>query len=358
MKILVNTPFITILAGVSNHYLGLKPYFSDNVIYNQFYTQDYLHRILNKKYITIMAMPFAFVFNYLKFIFLLVHHKRPTVLLNPSFGKRAIHRDALYLRIAVFFGCKVAVFIHGWDKSYLEKVHNREVQFSNAWFKADAFFVLAKEFKEYLVKLNIQAPIYLTTTKVNDQLIRGVFPKKIKKVNTILFLARVEKAKGVFTAIDAFNILSQNYPEMQLRVVGHGNALTEAKEYVKNKDSTRIIFLGPLTGHSLKSEFMNADIYILPSHSEGMPTSVLEAMAFGLPIISRPVGGLVDFFKNDKMGYLIEGFEPEDYALKIESLINDIDKVNQISIYNAKYAKDHFMASKVANQVEKILSLI
>ncbi len=46
-----------------------------------------------------------------------------------------------------------------------------------------------------------------------------------------------------------------------------------------------------------------------------------KAMAFGLPVITSPVGGLVDFFENGKMGYMIENLNPADYAEKIEFLI-------------------------------------
>lgn len=356
MKILINTPFITSPAGVSNHYLGLKDYFSHHVIYNQFYTRFYVRKIVKNKHFQKFAVPIAFGFNYIKFIFLLIYHKKPNVLLNPSFGKTALQRDAQFLRIAKFFGCKVAVFMHGWDKTYLNKVLNKDMQFNNAWYKADAFFVLATEFKAYLQQLNIKAPIHLTTTKVNDQLLADVPEKTIKDINTILFLARVEKAKGIFTTIDTFNILLQKYPEMKLQVVGEGNALVEAETYTKNKGIKNVRFTGPLSGDALKTEFINADLYILPTiHGEGMPTSVLEAMAFGIPVITRPVGGLVDFFENGKMGYMIESLEPKDYAEKIELLINDLEKANHISAYNAKYAREHFMASKVAKELEQIL---
>lgn len=359
MKILINTPFITSPAGVANHYLGLKDYFSKDVIYNQYYTRFYIRKTLKSKIFYITATPFAFIFNYLKFVFLIIKHKRPIVLLNPSFGKTALKRDAKYLKIANFLGCKVAVFIHGWDKDYLQTVLNNKILFSQAWYKADAYFVLATEFKDYLLQLGIKAPIHLTSTKVNDKLVDGIETKNIEKIKTLLFLARVEKAKGIFTAIDAFEIVSKKYPYLKLKVVGRGNALAEAKEYANKKDLQSIVFTGPLSGDALKTEFTNADLYILPTtHGEGMPTSVLEAMAFGLPVITRPVGGLVDFFENGKMGYMIESLNPADYAEKIEFLINNLDKTNEIANYNMQYAGKHFMASKVAKELEEILSRI
>ncbi|MGD9494243.1 MAG: glycosyltransferase family 4 protein, partial [Bacteroidales bacterium] len=211
--------------------------------------------------------------------------------------------------------------------------------------------------KEYLKKLNIKAPIHLTTTKVNDQLIDGVPEKSITVIKSILFLARIEKNKGIFISIDAFQILIKKHPELQFQIVGRGNALNEAKEYVKSKSIPNIMFTGPLSGEELTKEFRNAELYILPTtHGEGMPTSVLEAMAFGLPVITRPVGGLVDFFENDKMGYMIESLNAEEYAEKIEILITNVEKARQISSNNAKYAREHFMASTVAKHLEDKLS--
>lgn len=356
MKILINTPFISSPAGVSNHYLGLKDYFSKNVAYNQYWTVNFIRRNIRFKILHKPLRLFFMFFDIIKFIFLILVYRRPIILLNPSFGCTALKRDAYFLRVGKFFGCKVAVFIHGWDKTYLEKVFRKEESFSYIWYKADAFFVLANEFKRYLQQLGVLSPIYLTTTKVDDRLFGNKCKKKIEIVSTILFLARVEKAKGIYTAIDAFEILVKKYPEMILRIVGGGGALEEAKTYIAKQQLRNVYFTGPLKGKELQQEFLNADLYILPTtHGEGMPTSVLEAMAFGLPVITRPVGGLVDFFEDDKMGYLIESLNPKDYAEKIEWLINDIDKANSISYYNIQYAKNHFAASKVAQQLESIL---
>lgn len=356
MKILINTPFITSPAGVANHYLGLKNYFSDKVIYNQYYTRFYIRKITKSKYLFKIIFPFAFFINYIKFIYKILLLEQPTVLLNPSFGKTAIKRDVQYLKIAKFFGCKTVVFLHGWDKVYLKQILDKTESFSRIWYRTDAFFVLAQEFKNYLLQLKIKVPIYLTTTKVNDQLVEDVKLKNTKKIQNILFLARVEKAKGIYITIDAFKMLNEKFSKLYLTVVGRGNALSDAKEYAENKKLQNISFTGSLYGEKLKKEFIKSDLYILPTHhGEGMPTSVLEAMAFGLPVITRPVGGLVDFFKNDKMGYLLESLDPKDYAEKIEDLINDVDKTNEIAAYNMKYAKKYFLASKVAKNLESIL---
>lgn len=354
-KILINTPFINYPGGVANHYLGLKLYFSKNVVYNQFYSSSYVKRMFNNKSVYKIFMPAFYILNLIKYLFLIIFLFKPIVLLNPSFRRTALKRDSKYIRIAKFFGCKVAVFMHGWDKEYLNLVLNNKEYFSSSWKKVDCYFVLANEFIDYLIELGITSPIHLTTTKVNDMLIEGIGEKRINEIKTILFLARVEKAKGIIIAIETLELLNQQYPDITLRVVGNGNFLEDMKKYCEDRSINNVIFTGPLFRENLKQEFINSDIYILPTHGEGMPTSVLEAMAFGLPIITRPVGGLVDFFENDKMGYMIESLDAKDYSDKIEHLINNIEKAKEISKYNMEYAKNNFMASKVAYQLENVL---
>ena len=354
MKILINTPFISSPAGVSNHYLGLKNYFSNDVVYNQFVTSNFLKRKLNlKDGLLLKFLRFVLMsWDVVKFVVLLIFLGNDRVLFNPSFGYNALKRDLFFAKTAKFLGKKYSFFIHGWTIPYLEDVISGKEKLPQEFYEAYYYFVLADEFKNYLLKLGIKAPIYLTTTKVNDALLDGVEIKEKDAVRNILFLGRVEVAKGVFTALDAFKMLSDKGYDLNLTVVGSGTALGGAKKYVSDNDIKNVFFTGALFGNDLKLKFVDSDIYILPTRHEGMPTSVLEAMAFGLPVITRPVGGLCDFFKNTKMGWMIEALEASEYAAKIELLINDTELYNKIAFYNNHYAIDHFLASKVAVDLE------
>ena len=352
-KILIHTPRITSPAGVASYYKAVQPYFSKDVAYHQYYTKAQLVEILNNKIIAKLLFPFVFIYNYIKFCVLILKLDNPIVLLNPSLGKNAMQRDAVFLEIAKMFHSPVVVFMRGWDQDYFQLLLNQKEKFSNNWLKADAFLVLASEFERGLRQLGVKAPIYLTTTKVSDSLIKEIPLNKKTKVSTLLFLTRIETYKGIYTAIDAFEIIEKKYPHLQFRIVGNGSIFENVISYVESKNLQNVQFTGALFGKELIREYQSADIYIFPSHGEGMPNSVLEAMAFGLPVITRPVGGLVDFFENDKMGYMIESLDPKDYAEKIEYLINNIDKVNEIAQYNWDYAREHFLASKVAVELEK-----
>lgn len=135
-----------------------------------------------------------------------------------------------------------------------------------------------------------------------DALLEGYNLNQDRKFinKNILFLSRIEKAKGVYEAVDTFTLLKPKYKDLTLTFVGSGSELEALKEYAETKGLSDIRFTGRLDGEALRNEYKNALLLLLTTHGEGMPTVVLEAMAFGLPIFTRKVGGLVDFLKTER----------------------------------------------------------
>src|SRR5690606_18530459 len=117
MKILINTPDTSLLGGVANHYKGLQPYWSKNVKYN--FTGG-------RKGI---PGPLVLIYDYIKFISLCAFGKFDVILLNPSLGKTAIKRDALFLKISKWFKIKTVVFFHGWSDKMVEELNKNSTSF-------------------------------------------------------------------------------------------------------------------------------------------------------------------------------------------------------------------------------------
>lgn len=347
MKVLINTPHLEKLGGVANHYKGLQGYWRESVVYNYIGNRNHIPGSL------------IFVFDILKFIYKCLSFKPDIVVLNPSLGKTAIKRDAVYLAVGKYLNIKVIVFFHGWDKRQENLISKDSRSFIRRFNKADCFLVLASSFKTKMIKWGIDKPIFLTTTKVDNYLIKDFNLKSKKYEQTLLFLARVEANKGIFIALEVFEKAKKKFPAAKFIVAGDGQALTEIKDLVKKRSIPDVNFKGFIKDEELVSVFKASDLYLLPTvHGEGMPTSVLEAMAFGLPVITRPVGGLVDFFENGKMGYLIKSLEASDYSKVALNLLDDNDKLRTIGEYNHNYAKRNFMASQVAESLEEIFKKV
>ncbi|KFF02521.1 glycosyltransferase family 4 protein [Flavobacterium hydatis] len=340
-NILIISPHPKLLGGVANHYLGLNDLWDNSINYEHYGKREKIPAFL------------TFFYDLIKYVLKLIFKRPDIVIVNPSLRRYQIMRDGLYLILARILMIDVITFIHGWDEEYARIIIRKPSFFKFVYNKSAFIYILSSSFKEQLLEMGITCPILLTTTKVDDKLIKDFdINLKTGKINNILFLARIEKEKGILITIDAFIILKRKYDWLTLTIVGSGTLLNEAREYVGEKNIKDISFTGPLHGMDVAKEYNKSDIYILPTYGEGMPTSVLEAMAFGLPIITRPVGGLNDFFDTKNMGSLVADLSPESFAFELEKYILDADKTKNSAQFNHQYAVNRFLASSVVNKIE------
>jgi glycosyltransferase involved in cell wall biosynthesis len=170
----------------------------------------------------------------------------------------------------------------------------------------------------------------------------------------ILFLSRVERYKGIRETVDAYRLLRSRSDRVRLTIAGVGQDLEGIKRYVREQEIEGVTFTGHLVGESKARAFLRSSVYVLPSHSEGMPISVLEAMAYGVPVVANRTGGLRDFFEHGKMGFLADRPGPELLSDMIGNLLQDRELARRISVYNHQYAKTRFAASTVARRLEQI----
>lgn len=348
MKILTLVPSFNLKGGggVANQYQGLKPYWNIKVIYCTYGRRRHIHP-------AICLLPDIFIY-----LFKLIAYNIDVVIINPSFRNYQLKRDGLYLLLAKLFRRKVVTFIHGWDEKYAKKIEASPKIFCKIYKHSSLIYVLYSGFKKQLESFHLNVPILLSSTKVEDKLLYDFdINKTHRQGNRILFLARADKLKGLDVAIKAFEIVLKKLPNTFLEIGGEGDFLQPMKEYVLENHLPNITFHGHVTGSKKINLFKESDIYILPTHGEGMATTILEAMAFGLVVLTRPIGGVVDFLKENEMGSLIQSLNPEDFAEKIIYFLTHKELCKKISINNFQYAQQHFLASNVAKKIEHEINL-
>jgi len=206
------------------------------------------------------------------------------------------------------------------------------------------------------MKWGYNKQIYLETTVVDESLLIDFdFEKKLNNVYNdnfvILFLARLEKEKGIFELIQAFKLLKLKYPNILLIIAGKGNVAESVKNLISIEKDIQMV--GYVMGHKKAELFKQSSLYVLPSYSEGMPNSVLEAMAFGLPVICTKVGGLPDIIVNEENGLFVQVRDYYSIYLAIERLYLDTQLRNKISSNN--YVKAYqFYSKQVVSRLEAI----
>lgn len=117
----------------------------------------------------------------------------------------------------------------------------------------------------------------------------------------ILFVGEVTNRKGVLTLIKSIQLLLKKVLKEKVTfiIVGSGENLSDARALAKDLDvESHVVFTGRLPFIELIQAYRSADLFVLPSLSEGLPTSILEAMYFGLPVVSTNIPGIRDHFSD------------------------------------------------------------
>lgn len=352
MKIAITIPDMNQLGGVSSYYKSIFPHIQKNKRVR--IVAFHMGSGVNKGG---FLHPVADQIRFRKFI----KKENPDLIhVNPSLNFKSFIRDGIFILQSKHRKKPVLVFFRGWKTSFEKKVRILLKWFFNlTYLKSNCFIVLSSEFKSRLREWGIKSNIILGTTAVDIRLLRNFSlshkTSSLKKKNAfkILFLSRIEKQKGIYETIDAFDRLLKKGYDLSLSIAGDGDDIYGVKEYLKHKDipEDRLVFMGVVSGNEKIKSFMEHDIYCFPSHSEGMPNSVLEAMAFGLPVITCPVGGLKDFFQHGKMGFLTEIGNSEQLAQSIEKLVCNKKLIGEIMAFNHGYARKHFLSPGVAKKL-------
>ncbi|MGS0706916.1 glycosyltransferase [Acinetobacter sp. ANC 3781] len=179
-------------------------------------------------------------------------------------------------------------------------------------------------------KFNVNIKPMISTTLMESDF----YKKEIKsnvKVNKLIYVGYLRKAKGVDVIVDAFSILKNKYPnKYSLTIVGSG----EEEFFLKKKNEISnlgINFLGHVDNRDiLNSILRDHDIFCFASLSEGSPRVILEAIANGLNVVTTPVGSLPYIFKDEEELLYFDYNNKEKLAEKINYLANNTDIKNKL----------------------------
>ncbi len=172
----------------------------------------------------------------------------------------------------------------------------------------------------------------------------------------LLYVGRLEPEKALHNLIKSLVLLNKQNKKFHLSIVGSGQEENKlqilAKEYQLQK---QITFCGYIPyGESLFSLYNEADIFVLPSMSEGSPNVLMEAMAFGVPIIASNVGGIPEIIHHKENGLLVEAGSTQALGEAIDELTNNFELIH---FFRERYKKEAHKYTMEAQQ-EKMLSII
>jgi len=280
--------------------------------------------------------------------------------INPSLNLKSVLRDGLFmLVINMSPSIKALVFFHGWEEKSAQFIlKNKLLCFlmRMTYGKANKIVVLAEDFAKQLIDMGINKnQIILMSTMFDGSLFDGIEKKSDDKKTILLFMSRFVTGKGIMELLSAFNKIQKKHPELSLHLVGDGPEKIAIENKIINLNLQENVKLpGYIKGKEKAQELVNADIFILPSHSEGCPVSLLEAMAAGLPLITTAVGGIPDIITDGENGVLLTSHTSDAIEKGIEKMLeNKIDR-QKMGELNKKIAWGNYESKIVTSKVEKI----
>lgn len=210
-----------------------------------------------------------------------------------------------------------------WNRIRIEKVINS---------KASFFTIASDDVLNTLNTFNSNAKIYrdhYPTTK--PEILATDFPNK---TYDIVYYARISKDKGIEDLLDALRIIRNSRPTIKAIIIGNGNE-TYIK-YIQEKIiefnlTENIAYVGflPLQQDVYKLATQSR-LYVLPTHFDGLPGSLREAMFMKLPVVAYAVGGIPSFNFEKECITLVEKRNIIELVEKIKLVLDDTERTNRL----------------------------
>jgi glycosyltransferase involved in cell wall biosynthesis len=260
----------------------------------------------------------------------------------------SIYRKALFIFVCRLFGCKVIFHLHGSEfaRTYGDAgpLYRRVVRY--VLDRSDGVFVLSRYWQEFVESISSNPQIRVINNfpspEFEDLYASRDFRDNARK--ELLFLGYIGQRKGIYDLVDAVELLlSREVSNFRITVGGNGE-VDQLRRLVTTRgldDYFNII--GWVSGEQKRTLLKRSQLLLLPSHNEGLPIAILEALSAGLAVVSTRVGGIPDAIRDERYGLLVDPGQPAQLAdamaryLTQDSLIEKVRR-NARQLYDAVYS--------------------
>jgi len=285
-------------------------------------------------------------------VFLLAKHRR--VVMHVHCASRAsFWRKSIFMTIAMLARCPVILHLHGGGFARFHDVECGKLRRRIICFfleRASRVIVLSERWRAWIAGATESRRVVCIPNPVP---LAEAWPES-RREDIVLFVGRVERGKGIFDLLDAVRASRASIPGIRLVCAGEGDLESVARyaERLGIGDAVRLTgWIGPAEKRSL---MRRAAVFVLPSYAEGLPMSLLEAMASGVPVVATAVGGIPDVVTDGVDGLL---FTPGDTAT-LQRLLRRLMHEPMLAMRIAMAAREtvrlRFNSDRVVAQLEEI----
>lgn len=171
----------------------------------------------------------------------------------------------------------------------------------------------------------------------------------------VLYAGRLSGEKGLIDLVEGAKYVCNNHLNVKFIIAGNGPLESSLKKLVHSINLKKnFFFIGNVPHNSLIKYYQNAAVFVLPSYREGLPTTLLEAMSCGIPVVATAIPGISEVIDNHKTGILVPPNSPKKLADSILMLLLD-SALREIIGKNArKNIREFYDWDIITGKIEKV----
>lgn len=265
----------------------------------------------------------------------------------------SIYRKLIIAKICKMNNIKVILHHHGAEfEDFYSKLNEKQKRkIKSLLTDVDLNIVLSKRLILMIKEKAPKARVKVLYNAVNTY---KKNPYNVEAKN-ILFLGRLGKRKGTYDLIEAMKALDSKIDkEIKFYLCGDGEIESVKKMIEQYKLQHRVAYLGWIDRGESLNILDKIAINVLPSYNEGLPMTILETMAYGIPNISTNIASIPEVIENNKNGYLINPGNIQDIIARVEMLINNQEKRVKFSSKSYELINAQF---SIDNNVKKLIMI-
>ncbi len=258
-------------------------------------------------------------------------------------------RKSIFYWIARLFGRPVVWHLHSPDRDF-EQFFDQDGwlgRYARAILaRVSAVVVLSPRWAALAARILPGARIQVIYNPIPDVVAGGGETPPGGSTN-ILYLAHLIPRKGYSHLVRAFADVADEYPDARLVFAGSGEVQEAQRLSAELGVENRVVFLGWIQDPARTEQLRNATIFVLPSFQEGLPMGLLEAMAYSIPVVTTPVGGIPDVIRHGENGLLVEAGNVADIAASLRRLLASASLREEMGV-KGRESVSQFSAESVA----------
>lgn len=265
----------------------------------------------------------------------------------------AFTKDAIVVQLIKLFKVPVVLHLHGKGIHKAIAVGgDKSLQRYNKVFKDTFVITLSEGLKQDIGAISSFKKCFVVNNGI-PQPVKLNSPSKTDRVH-ILMLSNLIRSKGAMDLLKAVKILVDDHVDgFNVTFAGAWSELDfmyEFRAFINDNNLAKYVSLpGPVYGDEKREAFTTSDIFVLPTYyaNECFPLTILEAMSYGLPVVTTSEGAIAEIIDHKKTGFLVPAQNPAGIAQVLKLLIRDKELrsmigINALDKFNRHYRLDIF----------------